>query len=526
MIDRSEWRWVCIVGSVLLVVVTVPFILADRIAAPDLHFMGILVNPVDGASYLIRMMDGYKGSWQFHLTYTPEHHQGVFLYTYYLALGHLARFLDVPLILVFHTARLLNSMLMFVALYLFIADWMEDVRRRRVTWALCVLGSGFGWIALMFQYLTPDLLAVPEAFPLQAAYANPHFPLAIATGIWVAHTLAEVTIFDRERWPELGARAVGLALCAVFLVSTAPFILVPIGIGFGVVCLRRWWREKRLPLRALGWGSIVVIAGAPLAVYNAWAISASNPALHAWNAQNLTPSPPFWDYLIAFGPLLILAGLGLTACRQALEEPDILLIGWLVGGIILLYAPLGLQRRFSMGLIAPLAIFAGRGLLDVLAPLVGEKWRAWSTALVFATFLPTTLLAILLPLLATQSDGAAYYSIDQDEAEALDWLAHHARPDSLVLASPSFSLFVPLEGQRVVYAHPYETLNARTRELAVLDYYAGADCQAVMADDIDYVVVGEREKALAEAGDSCPAAGKAAFRSADGEILVYDLRAE
>jgi hypothetical protein len=526
MIDRREWRWVCIAGAVLLVVITAPFILADRLVAPDLHFMGVLVNPVDGVSYLVRMMDGFQGSWLYHLTYTPEHHQGVFLYTYYLALGHLSRLLDVPPILVFHTARLLGAMLMFVALYLFIADWTQDVRQRRVTWGLIVLGAGFGWVALMFGHFTPDLLLIPEAFPLQAAYANPHFPLAIAAGLWIAHTLVEVTILDDARWPGLGGRALGLALCTVFLVSTAPFILVPLGIGFGAVYARRWWREKRFPLRAVSWGSIVALAGAPVAAYDAWAISAANPAMHAWSAQNLTPSPPVWDYLIAFAPLLILAGVGLNARRRSLAEGDILLIGWLVVGIALLYAPLGLQRRFAIGLIVPLAIFAGRGLLDGLGPRLGEKGRAWSIPLAFATFLPTTLLAILVPVVAASSVRAERFSIDQDETEALEWLATDARPDSLVLASPELSLYIPLYGQRVVYAHPYETLDAEARLWAVAEYYQGLDCQAVMADDVDYVVVGERERSLAGGGEGCPAAGEIAFRSSGGELLVYDVRTE
>jgi hypothetical protein len=46
-----------------------------------------------------------------------------------------------------------------------------------------------------------------------------------------------------------------------------------------------------------------------------------------------------------------------------------------------------------------------------------------------------------------------------------------------------------------------------------------------MADDVDYVVVGEREETLAE-GDVCLVGGEVTFRSADGEVLIYELRAE
>src|SRR5574341_1545843 len=112
-IEAYEWRWVYITGGLLLIVLSLPFLWAYATAVPDRIFMGILVNPIDGMSYQAKMLQGYNGSWLFELPYTPEPHTGVFVYTFYVGLGHLARLLNVEPILVFHVVRLVGGMFMF-----------------------------------------------------------------------------------------------------------------------------------------------------------------------------------------------------------------------------------------------------------------------------------------------------------------------------------------------------------------------------------------------------------------------------
>src|SRR5690606_40637088 len=61
--------------------------------------------------------------------------------------------------------------------------------------------------------------------------------------------------------------------------------------------------------------------------------------------------------------------------RRSSDLVDVFLLGWLVSGALLLYAPLSLQRRFTMGLIVPLAVYAGRGLWRVILPKIAERRR-------------------------------------------------------------------------------------------------------------------------------------------------------
>ncbi len=522
-IENSEWRWVFITSALLLVAISLPLIWAYAAATPDSHFMGVLINPVDGASYQAKMYQGYSGSWLFHLPYTPEPHRGVFLFTFYLGLGHLSRLLGLPAILVFHASRLVGALLMFVVLYQFIADWTSDATQRRITWGLAVIGAGFGWVSLLVAgILMPDVGVLPEAFPLQAAYANPHFPLAIALAVWMAHILVTSALVETESWPQLDGRTLGLGLGALALVSMSPFILIPLGTGYGALCIWLWRQRRAFPRREADWGMVVLLFGLPLAAYNAWAISAANPIFHAWMSQNQTPSPPVWDYLIAFGPILILAGIGLWGSRRSLQGGDVFLIAWIVSTLALLYAPLGLQRRFTMGLIVPLAVYAGIGLWRVIAPALSRRWRSVMIVLIFYLMIPSTVMAIVVYLVCalnpTQSD---FYYVSRTENDALDWLQADAKPNALVLASPGFSLYLPPHGFRVVYGHIFETLNAEVRQKAVDDFYKGQDCSVIAREGVDYVVVGPREQSLAGGHDICPIPGDVVFQSSDGTVVIY-----
>jgi hypothetical protein len=522
VIENKEWGWVIFVSTILLILLLLPYLWAYGLGTGGLHFVGVLVNPLDGLSYLAKMWQGYTGEWLFRLAYTPEPHQGVFLYTFYLGLGHLARLMGLPVVQVYHLARILGSLLMFLALYRFVADWTDDVTQRRLAWAFGVLGAGFGWISLLFGYVSPDLLSVPEAFPFQAALTNAHFPWAIATLLILVHVLAGQALDEEGRTPDFNIETIVLAICTLFIVVIAPYLLIPVGVAYGVLLAWLWARFRAFPARQFAWGGVVLLFALPLIAYGIWAVSPANPVFNTWMHQNQTPSPPVWAYLIAFGPFLILAGLGVWGIRHRLGPGDLFLLVWFAASAVLLYAPFGLQRRFTMGMIAPLVIYAGAGLWRNLIPRFFPRMRVLGIVLAFSIFLPTTLVDLVAPMPASQryaSSGGGLYYLSQDEIEAMSWLSEQAA-GSLVLASPEMSAFLPTRGLRVVYAHPYETLRAEEREAEVLSFFAGENCRVLEAERVDYVLVGPRERALT-GGEMCPAGSSPVFESDSGGVLIY-----
>src|SRR5690606_30652759 len=145
-IDHAEWRWVFVCSVALLVLITFPFVWAYGVGGSDAHFMGVLVNPIDGASYQAKMRQGVEGSWLFYLPLTPDLHDGAFLFRFYLPMGLLRRIPGLPVIPGFHAVRLVGGVLRFSAVYRFVADWTSSVEQRRLAWSLAVLGAGFGWV--------------------------------------------------------------------------------------------------------------------------------------------------------------------------------------------------------------------------------------------------------------------------------------------------------------------------------------------------------------------------------------------
>ncbi len=526
-IQQSEWQWVLVFSSILMAIISLPYIWAFAFASVESTvFTGVLVNPTDGASYLAKMMQGVRGSWFFELTFTPEPHQGVLLFSYYLALGHLARVLSIPVALLYNLVRVVSGLIMMMAIYRFTADWTEDVSQRRMSWAIAVLAGGFGWLLLPFGVVGFDILILPEAFPLQAAYSNAHFPFAIAAGAMLAHVFYTVFFVDADLRPGLNYETAGLVISIVFLALVSPFMLLPIGVACTVVVLRLWQITGEFPSIAVEWGLIVVALSLPITLNNMWAVSAANPTFAAWMSQNQTPSPALWHYLVAFGPVLILAGLGVYGTmRRRLTLEDWMLLSWIICIVVLLYAPLGLQRRFAMGLMLPLAIYAGRGLRRVLMQSVKRRYRTRVLASVFALLLPSTIVGILLPILGSPlPENAPFFFISPARHEMYNWFNSEAEPNALVLAEKSTSLFIPVYApeQRVVFAHEFETLNAEARQSAVAAFYTGRNCEVVIVESVDYIVVGPQEVAMAAEGDQiCPLAGAPVFESSDGSFVVY-----
>src|SRR5262249_48001561 len=103
-----------------------------------------------------------------------------------------------------------------------------------------------------------------------------------------------------------------------------------------------------------------------------------DPVLLEWTTQNVTLSPPPWDYALAYG----LPGLAAIAGAVVLwrspqvvglrPEASAMLRVWLVLGFLLIYVPLPFQRRLTMGLSFPIAILAAIGVHHVLLQWLKE----------------------------------------------------------------------------------------------------------------------------------------------------------
>jgi hypothetical protein len=217
----------------------------------------------------------------------------------------------------------------------------------------------------------------------------------------------------------------------------------------------------------------MALGAAPVMVYDLY-VYRTNPALAAWSAQNVTPSLPAWDYALGYGLVLLLAiGGAVTALRRR-ESTDLFLLSWAGSAMVLLYVPFALQRRFITGLHVPLVMLALTGLVQIIWPRIRASRRKLVTGLIIGA---TVLTNVFVPLISVigVSQGRPPLVMSRDEAAAYAWLRQHTAWTDTVLAPVASGHFVPAwAGNRVVYGHPFETIEAEVKETEVNQFY-GAD---------------------------------------------------
>ena len=538
MISRRRWL---ILALILLASIGLPFLFAALVSGKDFVFNGFLMNPGDSNTYLAKMYAGWNGAWRFTLPYTAEPGQGGYLYLFYLFLGHLARWLGAPLMAVYQAARLISALVMLASLARFMQFFVGKQGSgawNALIWA--IFGGGLGWLVVLFGFLPADTWVI-DAFPFLSAFTIPHFSLSLALMFW---------IFSRVNQP-LSVRNALLDFAAALLMSNlSSFSVVVTLIVLGGDALWSWrlhgsafWRGKRW-LR-LAW---ITLGGCPMLLYQFWLLN-TDPVMKVWNAQDLTPSPAPWDLLISFSPALLLAvvggwviirrsrrktganpqpanpspyplpeGEGLRPTDEQ-ADPARLLVVWAVLGLLLLYVPLNLQRRFILGLYVPLVGLAAIGLGEL------KKRKALIYNIAFGLSLPTNLILVAMLGLNCLAHNPILY-MTGDEAAAMSWIRANTGAHDLVLAAPDTGTLIPANtGRRVIYGHLYETAYAEQEKQTVEDYFSGqmdaAQADALLTQrKVDFVFCGPREQE--ESGTSgCPVAAGLQVVFQQGKVTLY-----
>jgi hypothetical protein len=533
-VNRKEWRWAVLVTLTLVIISSLPYLVAWAVTPEGAHFTGLLVNPLDGHSYIAKMRQGLDGAWRFRLAFTPEPQRGAYLFLFHIALGHVARWTGLPLIAVYHGARVLAGVALLLVAYRFIASWTENLGQRRLALLLLGISSGLGWLAAPFGYVSSDLW-VPEAFVFYSILDTLHFPLAIALMLVILLQLARPAPPPLppyrgggrgEGGPGGWRQALTAAVASLGLGIVQPFGVLPVYATLAVWLGLRWLRDRRVSWRAIGWTAAAGLVALAYPLYGVLAIR-TDPVLAGWNAQNQTPSPPVWDWLLSFGLVAVLAVPGIIAAVRRRSDGGLLLLAWVIAAGAGLYVPLALQRRLALGLQVPLVLLATMGWWEVIRPRLRTRLRGPATAALLGFSALTNLFLVSMLILAALGGEPRFY-LSGGEWQALEWLRKEASHDQVVLCAPQTGIFLPAwAGQRVVYGHPFETVNAGHREAQVEAYWAGkmnaAEQEAFLWENrVGYVLVGPRELEIGDRrSEIAGRAGEPVFEA--GDVRIYRL---
>jgi hypothetical protein len=505
-ITPAERRWLIVVASALVLLAFAPFIYVALSPPSDWQFMGVLNNPLDGATYIAKMVEGYQGFWLIHFQHTPETHAGALLQIIYPLLGHVSGVFSLPQVLVFHVARVGAALFMYIAIYQLAASIWTRVRSRRIFFIIACLGAGFGWIlgTLTGETHYPDL-SIPEIFPLYSTFMNVHFPLTLGCLALIAS--AFINAFrpgsEEDRSQEINVALV--AVLSLILALLYPQTLVPIGVALGIYVVITAIQRRGIPRGTLGWLLALAVPAIPLAAYYTLVVT-YNPAMAEWNRQNITASPNPLVMILGLGIPLFIAVPGIVrAVRRFEQDGDRFMLLWLAAMVVLMYLPTHIQRRFAAGMMIPIAYFATRALEDFWFRRIKPQWQSYLFVALVPFMAVSQIFSLFIPaILARTPEKAAPLMLERDYLGAFEWLDTHTSASDVVLASPNVSLWIPAwAGSRVVYGHPFETLYADQKKSDVLTWYANSTstgCDALIQQwSVRFVVVGPEEKKLGPA---------------------------
>ena len=504
--QRIDW-FPFLLGALFIVMVSVPYILAYQSAGEAYRFGGFLLNPIDGNSYLAKMYQGWQGSLRFKLPYTIEQGEGGYLFLFYLALGHLARISGASLQLIYHLFRIGSAFSLVIGLWFFFGRVFNERRTRRLAFGLALFGSGMGWLVSFFGIIGADFW-VAEGYPFLSAYTNPHFPLGLAIMLGF---LAPAAPGNSQINSVLSVRQRIVFLISGFALAVLmPFGVVITGVVLAAALVWEYMESpnnqesitKRLSsilfYSQTGQKLILLLLGsAPVLIYQVW-ISRSDPILAAWNVQNITLSPSLWKLLIAYMPIVLAAIPGIYFSLKAPEKRTRILLLWTGLGLLLLYIPWNLQRRFISGYMIPLAGLAAIALdrLYCRKRIVGMA----VLGLIIVLMVPTNLMIVLGGMQAVENKDASLF-LTKDEFLSLKWIEKNTDEQAAILASPEMGLLIPAyTGRRVWYGHPFETADAAGMEAKLLNIFAGASSEdsKEFLEQSDYLFLGKRERELGE----------------------------
>ena len=166
------WRLPLLVGLALAIVTAVPYAYAYAVQPHGQVFMGFFYLGDDANTYLAQMRQGWEGSWAWTNRYTTESSPSAYLFMFWILLGHVAAILHLPLIAVFHGARVAAAFALAAAAWGALLAEMTSLQMWAATRAIPVaFGLEMAVPAALAPFLTQRQPPHAVAFVLGLALA-------------------------------------------------------------------------------------------------------------------------------------------------------------------------------------------------------------------------------------------------------------------------------------------------------------------------------------------------------------------
>ena len=451
--------------------------------------------------------------------YNPTEEKPLFFHLLWWGIGKTSHFTGLPLPLLYHATHAAGILLFLTVLWRFLQLFFQEPKPLGIAFAVCTLGSGVGWYALVLDPSLAFILRYKSALPkvsldLWSADVNIFYSLLacphLAVSLWL---LVEIMIRLLRSFSQGEPRAlisgVFFTLILGFIHVYDMFEIAALSVTFGLLTLFSAGspaikqRKSHLLLYIFAWLSATVI---PCAYY-AW-ITHCSPSLASWANQNRLPASNPLLYLQSWGLPGLLALFywkGWQRCRNG-EKLMQFLFCWLITGFCLLfsYPLLPFAKRAAEGLQIPIVCLAVYSLFDQWIPLCKTTLHPTKHQIIclvifsWILLFPTTGFLIWNTSMAASSQTFPYF-LTEGEKEACKYMDHSLDKSQSILCTWQTGIDLPrYTGMRVYAGHQHITPDWKQRVLNLQNIFSGKMnseelVQFFQKNNIGYIWLGKHE---------------------------------
>jgi hypothetical protein len=460
--DRKAWALILAVVLFTLL----PYLFGAWLSLGRKYFW-INHNIDDNCVYLAWIRQAWEGHFFFENRFTTDPQPRLSTNLFFWAIGTIARWTGLPVLFLFHAARMGLGVVWLWTLWLLYKRLLPNGARMPALWLACV-SAGLGWLFWRDAGIdAPIDTWQVEAFTFLSLYLNPLF--VVGTLLMTACIYDLWRAVQERRW----VYTVRAGIWALLVGNIHSYDVIQVAGAWLAFLVVSSFVQRRFDRQRWLMGLTAGAIGLPTVAYQYWLYRVDPIFRH--RADVPTSAPPLWHVLAGYAPLLILAVAAVWVTvreRRHREEPFLLLFCWAVVGIGLQYLPrifsaagihlpMNFERKMVMGAHLPLCALAGWGLWLLVRHLPARR-ALLVTALVIALTTPSNVRWLirdahnLIRNMANTGMHRAY--MEPEEWEAIQWLARNTNPEEAVLTFPSFGVFVPpFAGNRVYVGHWGET---------------------------------------------------------------------
>lgn len=454
---QNRFAW--LIAALTVLTTLIPYLIGAGMAEGR-RFMWLGYNLDDSCVYLSWMRQAADGSNRALNLFTTEPQHGMALNPLFLVLGRVAGGTHLPLIAVYHGARLLFGLVLLRLVWQFITLTVANARARIAALLFVCFSAGLGWLPLWWgdpPIQTPVDKWQPEAITYLSLYLSPLFCFAMALQVGILSLLFGGVRTGKMRY------AVGAGLCGLVLGATHTYdilSLAAVWIVYLILCTVLRHQDEN-PQRGTAWLQALV-AGAitlPSVLYIYHQLTSEAVFRARAEVKTLTPLP-LWVFLgYGLTALLAIGAAGVLLKRRHAAalldsrpptdrwttgwDASLLLIVWAVVNFAIAYLPTAIQRKLLQGEHFPIAILGGIGATWLLLRFKpnAKPWQVGLKMTVLTLFLGLTNLLFVLRDIDNYANNLAQTQLQRTylqpgEIEALDWIRDHSTVSDAIQPLP------------------------------------------------------------------------------------------